>query len=70
MNLTMEGFRAIVGGAAIVLLAIEQIRLSLEVRKLMREMEKSSTAAAEPEDIHKHNLSIARERRERKYENG
>lgn len=62
MNLTMEGFRAIAGGAAIVLLAIEQIRLSLEVRKLMREMEKSSTAAAEPEDLpkHKNNLSITR----------
>lgn len=70
MNISMEGFQAIAGGAAIVLLAAEQIRLSLEVKRILQEMKKSSAAATEQEDIHKHNLSIARRRRERKHENG
>lgn len=68
MNITMEGFRAIVGGAAIVLLAIEQVRLSLEVQKILREMEKPSTAATEQETLHKYNLSIAQRGKERKRE--
>ena len=65
----IENFQAVVGGAAIVLLAIEQIRLSLEVKRILREMEKSPAAGTEPEDIRNNNLSIARERRGRKHEN-
>lgn len=66
----IENFQAVVGGAAIVLLAVEQIRLSLEVRRILREMEKSPAAGTEQGDLPKHNHSIARERRECKHENG
>lgn len=66
----IENFQAVIGGAVIVLLAVEQIRLSLEVKRILREMEKSPTAGTEPGDLSKHNLSITRRGRECKHENG